>query len=140
MSTSAKNPDPTAPAPNTWPIVQAHDAPALIDFLTGTVGFLRTAVYEDGDRVAHAQLDWPEGGGIMLSTYRPDGPCKATPGSASTYIVTADIDTLYEKVQAAGARITYEISDQDYGSRDFTLEDPEGNSWSFGTYPGEPTP
>ena len=28
--------------------------------------------------------------------------------------------------------------DTDYGSRDFTVRDPEGNLWSFGTYRGAP--
>ena len=27
-----------------------------------------------------------------------------------------------------------EIIDTDYGSRDFSVRDPEGNVWSFGTY------
>jgi uncharacterized glyoxalase superfamily protein PhnB len=27
-----------------------------------------------------------------------------------------------------------EPADQDYGSRDFTVRDPEGNLWAFGTY------
>ena len=27
-----------------------------------------------------------------------------------------------------------EITDADYGSRDFSVRDPEGNVWSFGTY------
>ena len=27
-----------------------------------------------------------------------------------------------------------EITDTDYGSRDFTVRDPEGNLWAFGTY------
>jgi uncharacterized glyoxalase superfamily protein PhnB len=26
----------------------------------------------------------------------------------------------------------------DYGSHEFTVKDPEGNIWSFGTYRGEP--
>jgi uncharacterized glyoxalase superfamily protein PhnB len=37
-------------------------------------------------------------------------------------------------VRAAGATIERELSDQDYGSREFTARDPEGNLWSFGTY------
>ena len=48
-----------APAPTVWGAFQARDAPRLIDFLVHTVGFVRTAVYADGDQVAHAQLDWP---------------------------------------------------------------------------------
>ena len=27
-----------------------------------------------------------------------------------------------------------EPADTDYGSRDFTVRDPEGNLWAFGTY------
>ena len=26
------------------------------------------------------------------------------------------------------------LTDTDYGSRDFSVRDPEGNLWSFGTY------
>ena len=26
------------------------------------------------------------------------------------------------------------LTDLDYGSRDFSVRDPEGNLWSFGTY------
>ncbi len=69
MSEAPRHEPLTAPAPTIWPALQAQDAPALIDFLVDTVGFLRTAVYEDGGRIAHAQLDWPEGGGVMLGSY-----------------------------------------------------------------------
>jgi len=31
-----------------------------------------------------------------------------------------------------------ELNDTDYGSREFSVRDPEGNLWSFGTYRGEP--
>jgi uncharacterized glyoxalase superfamily protein PhnB len=39
---------------------------------------------------------------------------------------------------AHGAKVTHELYETDYGSRDFAIEDPEGNRWAFGTYPGEP--
>ena len=35
---------------------------------------------------------------------------------------------------AAGGDVVAPLTDQDYGSRDFTVRDPEGNIWSFGTY------
>jgi uncharacterized glyoxalase superfamily protein PhnB len=47
-------------------------------------------------------------------------------------------DALCERARAAGAEITAEPHDTDYGSRDFSARDPEGNRWSFGTYRGEP--
>jgi uncharacterized glyoxalase superfamily protein PhnB len=37
-------------------------------------------------------------------------------------------------VVAAGGEIVRPLEDQDYGSRDFAVRDPEGNIWSFGTY------
>ena len=43
-----------------------------------------------------------------------------------------------ELARDAGAQITAEPHDTDYGSRDFAARDPEGTRWSFGTYRGEP--
>ena len=54
------------------------------------------------------------------------------------YVVTGEPDALCERARAAGAEITAEPHDTDYGSRDFSARDPEGNRWSFGTYRGEP--
>ncbi len=130
------------PAPAIWPALQAQDAPALIDFLVDTVGFLRTAVYEDGGRVAHAQLDWPEGGGIMLGSYDPDAPGEecGKPGTSGAYVVTDQVDSLYARLTGAGVKIVNEIEDKPYGSREFGIADPEGNRWFFGTYRGDPRP
>ncbi|WP_431046934.1 VOC family protein [Streptomyces sp. P1-3] len=128
-------------APSVWPTLQAHDAPALIDFLVDTVGFERTAVYQDGDRIAHAELDWPEGGAVMLGSYDPDteGWC-LRPGTFGAYVVTDHVDALYERLRHAGVKVLREIADQPYGSREFGIADPEGNKWSFGTYRGAPAP
>ena len=35
---------------------------------------------------------------------------------------------------APGAEITRAPQTQDYGARDYTCKDPEGNVWTFGTY------
>ncbi|UYM04175.1 VOC family protein [Solicola gregarius] len=126
------------PAPTVWPAFQARDAHALIDFLVDVVGFEKTAVYEDGDTVAHAQLDWPEGGGIMMGSHKPGGEWSREPGTFGAYVVTDRVDELYERIKGAGATITRELADQDYGNREFSIADPEGNLWSFGPYRGEP--
>lgn len=126
------------PAPTVWPTLQAGDALALIDFYVDTFGFLKTAVYADGDHVSHAQLDWPEGGGIMLGSHQPGAVWSREPGTLGVYVVTDRVDELYARVQADGATIIRELTDQDYGSREFSVADPEGNQWSFGTYRGEP--
>ncbi|MBF9071709.1 VOC family protein [Streptacidiphilus fuscans] len=131
----------TDPAPQVWPTLRAKDARALIRFLVDAFGFEETVVYGEGDDVQHAQLSWPEGGGIMLGSVRPDQKGDAwplRPGSFGAYVVTADPDAVHARAKAAGAEITSDLHVTDYGSRDFAARDPEGNRWSFGTYAGEP--
>lgn len=65
-STDTGNAEP--PAPNVWPAFRAADARALIRFLVEAFGFREVAVYGVGDRVDHAELAWPEGGGVMLGS------------------------------------------------------------------------
>jgi uncharacterized glyoxalase superfamily protein PhnB len=134
----------TAPEPQVWPTLRARDARALIRFLVDAFGFEETVVYGEGDRVDHAQLSWPPGGGVMLGSVR-DGDTGArgqasptTPGTFGAYVVTDDVDAVYERARAAGAEIIAEPHDTDYGSHDFAALDPEGNRWFFGTYRGEP--
>ena len=99
-------------------------------------------MHGDGDRVDHAQLSWPLGGGIMLGSANRGGDDKwaLKPGTFGCYVVVDETDKLHERAVAAGAEITREPYDTDYGSRDFAVRDPEGNMWQFGTYRGEPTP
>ena len=52
----------------------------------------------------------------------------------SLYIVVADPDAHHARAVAAGAEVVRELTDTDYGSREYGVHDPEGNSWSFGTY------
>ena len=132
--------DSQTPPPQVWPTLRADDARGLIRFLVDVVGFEETAVYGEGDVVHHAELTWPLGGGIMLGSTRNDGNDEkvTAPGRCSAYIVVDEPDALCSRVRAAGAEITVELHDTDYGSREFALRDPEGNLWSFGTYRGEP--
>jgi uncharacterized glyoxalase superfamily protein PhnB len=130
----------TTPAPQVWPTLRARDARGLIKFLVEAFGFEETVVYADGDRVHHAQLSWPPGGGIMLGSARPteDDPWPLQPGTFGGDVVTDEPDKLFARAIAAGAEVLQSLHDTDYGSRDFAIRDPEGNYWSFGTYRGEP--
>ena len=125
------------PAPQVWPTLRARDARAMIAFLVEAFGFEETVVYGAGDRVDHAELAWPPGGGIMLGSARNDDQLPQ-PGNFSAYVVTDEPDALYARATKAGAQILTELTDTDYGSRDFAAADPEGNRWSFGTYRGAP--
>jgi uncharacterized glyoxalase superfamily protein PhnB len=127
----------TTPPPQVWPTLQARDARALIKFLVDAFGFTEVVVHADGDTVHHAELSWPPGGGIMLGS-AGNGAWSRPPGSAGCYVVTDEPDALFGRATGAGAAVVRELNDTDYGSREFSVRDPEGNLWSFGTYPGEP--
>ncbi len=130
-----------APAPTVWPCLSYDDAPAGVAFLT-SLGFVETLVVpgEHGREIAHAELVWPEGGGVMLGSAVPDqGPFAARPtGAGSTYVVTADPAAVLERASALDATVVRPMQDEDYGSTGFSVADPEGNFWSFGTYRGQP--
>ncbi|TQF65574.1 glyoxalase [Rhodococcus spelaei] len=121
-----------------WPTLIYSDARAAIAFLVEAFGFVEVAVYGEGDRVDNAQLDWPAGGGVMLGSHRADSVLADHPvGTGSVYIVVDDPDELYRRSVAAGAVVVKGLTDEDYGSRGFTVRDPQGVYWSFGTYAGE---
>ncbi len=127
------------PAPTIWPGLSYVDAPAAIRFLVEAFGFTETLIVpgEGGREIAHAELRWPEGGGVMLgSTSDENLHSQTKPGTASIYVVTDAPDALFERATAAGAEVVQGLKDEDYGSRGFTVRDPEGTLWCFGTYRG----
>jgi uncharacterized glyoxalase superfamily protein PhnB len=127
------------PSKTVWPCLNYDDAHAAITFLVAAFGFDQAAIHDDEQgRVAHAELRWPEGGAIMLGDAgRPDSEFASMPtGCASLYVVTDQPDAVYARARSAGAQVVRELRDEDYGSRGFSVRDPEGNIWSFGTYRG----
>ena len=110
-----------------------RDARAAIDFLERAFGFARHAVHEDeSGTIAHAELTY-RGGMVMLGEQRDDAYGDHV-GQGWLYVVVDDADAHHDRAQAAGAEIVRPLEDQDYGSRDYSARDPEGNLWSFGTY------
>lgn len=117
------------------------DVPRAIAFLEA-VGFTRAALYtdpDDPDVVVHAQFDWRDTGGIMFGSQR-EGGLHTSVGTASCYCVLErdeDVDAVHAAALAAGGTSIRPPEDPEYGGRGCTVADPEGNQWSFGTYPGE---
>ena len=128
--------------PTIWPILTYPDAREAIRFLVEAFGFEESAVYAREDYpsiIEHAELRWPLGGGVMFGTAGKDDSAfgQRRPGNDSVYVVCDAPDSLFARATAAGAEVVRELTDEDYGSRGFTVRDQEGNLWSFGTYRGE---
>jgi uncharacterized glyoxalase superfamily protein PhnB len=120
-----------------WPSLAARNARALIDFYVEAFGFTISALYGEEDHVDHCEILWPLGGGIMLGDEKTDRVEWALkPGTFGVYVVTDNPDALHDRALAAGATLLRGLNDTDYGSREFSVQDPEGNRWSFGTYRG----
>lgn len=124
------------------PALRYRDAPAAIEWLSSVLGFTRHAVYEGASgEINHAELALG-GGMIMLGSMKDDeqGRRFKAPGelggaeTSTFYIVVPDADAVYARVQAAGATIIRPLQDMSYGSREFAVSDPEGHTWSVGTY------
>jgi uncharacterized glyoxalase superfamily protein PhnB len=49
-------------------------------------------------------------------------------------VAVEDADAHCERARGAGAVITREPEDLDYGSREYSARDLEGHHWHFGTY------
>ncbi|MEU4093112.1 VOC family protein [Streptomyces sp. NPDC026673] len=124
-------------APTIYPTLRYKDAKAAIAFLTDAFGFTEVSVYEGEDgTVEHAELAYGNGM-VMLGGERSGTAFSRIAealGAVSVYVVVEDADAHHERAVAAGAEVVLPLTDQDYGSRDYTARDPEGNLWSFGTY------
>ena len=117
-----------------------RDAAAAIDWLERAFGFQTTARHDGPDgAVAHAEL-LLDASLIMLGTGAEglqDPPAEPRAARMTIYVAVEDVDGLHERAKAAGADVS-DLYEQDYGSRDFSARDLEGNHWSFGTYVPDP--
>jgi uncharacterized glyoxalase superfamily protein PhnB len=114
-------------------VLRYAEPASAIQFLVDAFGFAGLEVHRGPDgEIAHAELSF-DNGMVMLSR---SGGSEAVfdAGAQSIYVVADDVDALRARAVAAGAEIVYPLTDQDYGSRDFSAKDPGGDVWSFGTY------
>jgi len=51
-----------------------------------------------------------------------------------------DVDAHYARAMAEGATLLRPLADTSYGAREYSVKDPEGHHWHFGTYRPTATP
>jgi uncharacterized glyoxalase superfamily protein PhnB len=121
-----------------YPSLTYEDATAAIAWLCRAFGFRQRLLVpgEDG-AVMHSELSLGSAV-VMVGSPRPEerrlAP-RALAGLHQTLSVTvANPDAHHARAVAEGARILRPLQDEDYGSRGYMAEDPEGHVWYFGTY------
>jgi uncharacterized glyoxalase superfamily protein PhnB len=124
-----------------WPALNYREASAAVRFCIDVLGFTERMVVADPDDASvihHSELQWPEGGVVQLASAHRDGNIYSEKvGVGSLYIITRDPAAVLARCEAAGATIVDPMREVDYGGRIdrmFTVSDPEGNFWCFGSY------
>jgi uncharacterized glyoxalase superfamily protein PhnB len=120
---------------NLSPVFRYTDAPAAMDWLVRAFGFTIRSDHRTPDGgVAHADLLFGSNSiGVSSASMSPPGSPWARVRQG-LYVCVSDPDAAHDRAVAAGAEIVSPLEDHDYGSRDFTLRDPGGHLWAFGTY------
>ena len=118
------------------PYLLYSDAAAALDYLGRVFGLRQTLRFTGADgRVSHAEMEFPDGGGIMLGApgdeYR--NPLAVGGPTVLIHVYVDDVDAHYEAARRAGAAIERELADQPYGDRSYAAVDPEGHQWFFAT-------
>jgi PhnB protein len=90
-------------------------------------------------KVGHAELKIGDSR-IMLADENPSmGPGHSSAASigaspVSLYLYIPDVDSVFERAVAAGAKVLKPVQDQFYGDRSGFIQDPFGHLWGIATH------
>jgi PhnB protein len=126
------------------PYLSIHDAAKAIEFykrafdatelhrMAGSHGKITHAEIKIGDSV------------IMLADEMPGSECRSPQAlggtSTSIFLYVKDVDAVYNKAIAAGAKSTMPPADMFWGDRFGKIADPFGHSWSLATHKEDVAP
>jgi uncharacterized glyoxalase superfamily protein PhnB len=117
------------------PYLLYEDCEAALDFLSRAFGFEEVLRYTgEAGYVNHAEMRIGTHGRIFMGDpgEQYKSPKRLGQETCGIYVeIDGDVDELCERARAAGATITQEPEDQEYGQRRFTAEDLEGQVWFF---------
>ena len=115
------------------PYLLYEDCEAALKFLADAFGFEEVLRYAGaGGYINHAEMRLGDSI-IYMGDPGDDYRNPAKLGGATVLIGVAveDVDAACAQAREAGAEITEEPADQDYGERRFSARDPEGHMWHF---------
>jgi PhnB protein len=129
--------------PQVIPYLIVDGASDAIEFYGKVLGTKERMRMGGGGKVGHAELELGDSV-IMLADESPESPTKSpkglggSPVTISLYL--ADVDGVWAKAMAAGAKELRPPADQFYGDRTAQFEDPWGHRWSIGTHVEDVSP
>jgi PhnB protein len=126
------------------PYLAVDDAGKAIEYYKKAFGAKERGRMDTPDGgVAHAEIEIGDSV-VMLSDPMPQGstkPPKELGGtSASVFLYVEDVDAIVKQAVDAGATVLMEVTDQFWGDRFGTIQDPFGHTWSIATHVEDLTP
>ena len=141
--TAAATPHAPAGHHTVTPYVIVSDARAAIDFYTRAFGAVQTSLtVDDAGKVRHAEVRIGDSPIMLAENFEFRGVSAADPAalggrtSLHIYLYVPDVDVLFVRAVAAGAREVMPVTDQPYGERSGGVVDPFGHVWWMATYTG----
>jgi PhnB protein len=150
-------PEDTMPAPQTskvhyipagyhtaTPYLIARNAAKALDWYKEVFGAVEVMRFPTPDgKIGHAEIKIGDSH-IMLADEFPEmnAVSPETIGGTATAIMiyVPDVDTVFKKAVAMGAKVKEGLQDKFYGDRNATFYDPFGHQWSVATHIEDVTP
>lgn len=128
--------------PNVSPLLSVGDIARSMEYYERVLKFKKgLALPGEGGRLMHGEVRIADDIMIMFSPDQMrEGPvaeklARGGPKGAGVILYLdlgdQDIDKYYEDVKRSGAKFVEEITDQFWGDRTFTIEDPDGYVFTF---------
>ncbi|HEV8485258.1 MAG TPA: VOC family protein [Blastocatellia bacterium] len=119
------------------PYLAIKNAGAAIEFYKQVFGATeKMRMAEPDGKIGHAEIEIGKAR-IMISDEYPEidvlGPQSRGGSTVGLHILVEDVDTVFSRAVAAGAKQLKPVSDQFYGERSGQLADPFGHVWYIGT-------
>ena len=130
------------PIPEGYPRITAYlcidGAARAIDFYTSVLGATEKMRMDGPDgKIGHAELTLGESV-LMLADEHPDmgflSPARIGGTAVTLHTYVEDVDAVFEKALAAGAKSLRPVENQFYGDRSGQFEDPFGHRWNVATH------
>jgi PhnB protein len=93
-----------------------------------------------GEKIGHAELKIGDSVIFINDEFMP--VAQATPGAPPLYlfVYTEDVDTVFSRAIAAGAKVDMPLENQFWGDRFGKLTDPYGHQWGLASHVEEVAP
>jgi PhnB protein len=119
------------------PYLAVRGARQAIDFYVKAFGARELSAFQDGDRIAHAELKIGDARLNLADENKELGFLAPAPGQVSStnlMLYLKDVDGAVERAVAGGATLERPVADQFYGDRLGVIVDAFGYRWYVATH------